>query len=47
MLICINKGEKMAIKTKLGRGWHGDSARHAQAGKQGGEKSAIKRQKIQ
>lgn len=27
-------------KTKPGRGWHGDSARHALAGKQGGQKRA-------
>ena len=41
-----NKGEPMAsTKTKPGRGWHGDSARHAQAGKQGGQKRAELAQK--
>ena len=29
-----------STKTKPGRGWHGDSARHAQAGKRGGQKRA-------
>lgn len=37
----------MAIaKTKPGRGWHGNSAGHAQAGKMGGEKNAEKYHKI-
>jgi hypothetical protein len=40
-----NKGIKMEQKEeKKGRGWHGDSAGHAKAGRQGGKARAAKKQ---